>query len=102
MLSSIAAIKSATKGFASGGIVPGNSFSGDNLRTSDYGVNSGELILNRAQQDTIASQLENQQVAIMQPYVDGEKIFLGMNNTSQRMGRGEIVTTQTLKRLGLI
>ena len=35
-------------------------------------------------------------------YVDGEKIFLGMNNTSQRMGRGEIVTTQTLKRLGLI
>lgn len=55
-----------------------------------------------AQQDTIASHLENQQVAIMQPYVDGEKIFLGMNNTSQRMGRGEIVTTQTLKRLGLI
>ena len=102
MLSSIAAIKSATKGFANGGIVPGNSFSGDNLRTSNYGVNSGELILNRAQQDTIASQLENQQVATMQPYVDGEKIFLGMNNTSQRMGRGEIVTTQTLKRLGLI
>ena len=104
MLSSIAAIKSATKGFANGGIVPGNSFSGDNLRTSDIGVNlnSGELILNKAQQDTIASQLENQQVATMQPYVDGEKIFLGMNNTSQRMGRGEIVTTQTLKRLGLI
>jgi hypothetical protein len=104
MLSSIAAIKSATKGFANGGIVPGNSFSGDNLRTSDIGVNlnSGELILNKAQQDTIASHLENQQVAIMQPYVDGEKIFLGMNNTSQRMGRGEIVTTQTLKRLGLI
>jgi hypothetical protein len=104
MLSSIAAIKSATKGFANGGIVPGNSFSGDNLRTSDIGVNlnSGELILNKAQQDTIASQLENQQVATMQPYVDGEKIFLGMNNTSQRMGRGEIVTTQTLTRLGLI
>lgn len=102
MLSSISAIKSATKGFASGGIVPGNSYSGDNLRTSDYGINSGELILNKAQQDTIASHLKNQQVAIMQPYVDGEKIFLGMNNTSQRMGRGEIVTTQTLKRLGLI
>ena len=58
MLSSIAAIKSATKGFANGGIVPGGSFSGDNLRTSDYGVNSGELILNRAQQDNIAAQLQ--------------------------------------------
>ena len=107
MLSSIAAIKSATKGFANGGIVPGGNFSGDNLRMpvaggGVIGLNSGELILNKAQQDTIASHLENQQVAIMQPYVDGEKIFLGMNNTSQRMGRGEIVTTQTLKRLGLI
>jgi hypothetical protein len=109
-------VKSSIPFFANGGLVgraaggmliPGNSFSGDNLRmpVADGGViglNSGELILNKAQQDTIASQLENQQVATMQPYVDGEKIFLGMNNTSQRMGRGEIVTTQTLKRLGLI
>jgi hypothetical protein len=109
-------VKSSIPFFANGGLVgraaggmliPGNSFSGDNLRmpVADGGViglNSGELILNKAQQDTIASHLENQQVAIMQPYVDGEKIFLGMNNTSQRMGRGEIVTTQTLKRLGLI
>ena len=100
MLSSIAAIKSATKGFANGGIVPGNSFSGDNVRA--YGLNSGELILNRSQQDSIASQLENQQSMTMQPYVDGEKIFFGMNNTSKRMGRGEIITTQSLKRLGLI
>ena len=100
MLSSIAAIKSATKGFANGGIVPGGSFSGDNVRA--YGLNSGELILNRSQQDSIASQLENQQSMTMQPYVDGEKIFFGMNNTSKRMGRGEIITTQSLKRLGLI
>lgn len=100
MLSSIAAIKSATKGFANGGIVPGNSYSGDNVRA--YGLNSGELILNRSQQDSIASQLENQQSMTMQPYVDGEKIFFGMDNTSKRMGRGEIITTQSLKRLGLI
>ena len=59
MTSTIAAIKSATKGgFAEGGIVPGNSFSGDMLRTSDYGINSGELILNKAQQNSIAGQLE--------------------------------------------
>ena len=58
MVSTIAAIKSSTKGgFAEGGIVPGNSFSGDNLRISDYGINSGELILSRSQQDSIAAQL---------------------------------------------
>ena len=57
MISTIAAIKSATSGsYASGGIVPGSSFSGDNLTAN---VNSGELILNRAQQESVASQLQN-------------------------------------------
>lgn len=40
--------------FAEGGIVPGSSFSGDRLVAN---VNSGELILNAAQQDRIAAQL---------------------------------------------
>jgi len=40
--------------YAEGGIVPGTSFSGDRLVAN---VNSGELILNAAQQDRIASQL---------------------------------------------
>lgn len=40
--------------FASGGIVPGNSRSGDRVLA---GVNSGELILNEAQQHNIASKL---------------------------------------------
>ena len=57
MISTIAGIKQATAGsYASGGIVPGNSFSGDNLTAN---VNSGELILNRAQQESVASQLQN-------------------------------------------
>lgn len=96
---------------ANGIVVPGNSFSGDRLRMpildggGMIGVNSGEVILNRAQQGNLAAQLEGGGMAgggVMQPYVDGEKIFLGMNNTSKRMGRGEIVTTSTLRRLGLI
>jgi flagellar motility protein MotE (MotC chaperone) len=40
--------------FAEGGIVPGTSYSGDKMVAN---VNSGELILNAAQQDRIASQL---------------------------------------------
>ena len=96
---------------ANGIVVPGNSFSGDRLRMpildggGMIGVNSGEVILNRAQAGNLEAQLEGGGMAgggVMQPYVDGEKIFLGMNNTSKRMGRGEIVTTSTLRRLGLI
>ena len=108
MLSSISAIKQATSGFANGGVIPGNSMSGDNLRgmTPDgtvYGLNSQEIILNKAQQGNLASQLTDSAVQGFggQPYVEGEKIFLGMNNSSRRMGRGEIVTTQTLRRMGL-
>ena len=95
MISTIAAIKSATKsGFAEGGIVPGNSFSGDNLRISDYGVNSGELILNRAQQDTIASALEQSDENALggTPYVLGETIYIGLTNYLRRTGRGELIT----------
>ena len=91
MLSTIATIKSATKGFANGGIVPGGSFSGDNLRTSDYGVNSGELILNRAQQDNIAAQLQGggMQNLNLTATVTGEQIRLALNNTGRRTGNGE-------------
>ena len=96
MISTITAIKSATKGgFAEGGIVPGNSFSGDNLRLSDYGVNSGELILNRAQQNNIADQLrERDSGGSMSgglPYVTGEKIVLGINNWGRSKGYGQLV-----------
>ncbi|MBQ1773058.1 MAG: hypothetical protein IIZ97_02260 [Prevotella sp.] len=104
MVSTIATIKSSTKGgFAEGGIVPGNSFSGDNLRISDYGINSGELILSRSQQDSIAAQLtgDDGQASGGVPYVTGEMLFLGVSNTLRRQGRGEIVTTSMLRRAGI-
>ena len=97
--------------FASGGVVkaasgytvPGRRFSGDMIPAR---LNAGELVLNQAQAGVIANALQDRDFSggsgMMQPYVDGEKIFLGMNNTSKRMGRGEIVTTSTLRRLGLI
>ena len=97
MLSTIATIKSATKGgFAEGGIVPGNSMSGDNLRTSDYGISSGELILNRAQQGVIANALEHDESSQnLQPYINGEMIFLGLQAYTRRSGMGEIVTSSS-------
>ena len=89
MASTIASIKSVTKGgFANGGIVPGNSFSGDNLHTADYGINSGELILNRAQQNTIASQLQGGASNIrVQGFVKGHDILLAGSNYALSTGK---------------
>lgn len=100
MISTISAIHSAT-GYADGGIIPGNSFSGDNQWAR---VNAGELILNQAQTGIIASALQGggSEGVAMQPYVEGEKVFLGMENWSKRSGRGDIVTTGMLRRMGLM
>ena len=80
---------------AANGFVPGNDHN-DNIPVM---VSSGELILNRAQQGNIASQLQdgaqqNRGSEASSPYVTGETIFLGVNNYLQRSGRGEIVTTK--------
>ncbi len=95
---------------ANGMVVPGNSFSGDNLRMpvaggGMIGVNSGELILSMSQQNNVASALLSRQqggAVDVQPWIDGERIFLGMNNTTRRQGKGEIVTTSMLKQKGIL
>jgi len=96
MVSTIAAIKSATSGnYAQGGIIPGNSFSGDNLVAN---VNSGELILNRAQQDAIAGQLTQSPLANLEVtgILEGENIRLALVNNALRRGgsRGEYAITK--------
>lgn len=97
--------------FATGGIVhaaggvmvPGNSFSGDRVPAL---LNSGELVLNKAQQYNLASQLEGESNqgggAPMLPYVSGDKIILGANNFLKGAGKGELVTTSYLRQKGLI
>ena len=96
MISSITSIKQATSGFANGGIVPGNNYSGDMLNTNSYGINSGELILNRAQQGNLASQLEGSGLGNirLEAVASGEQLFFVQNNRGLRTGRGEIVQSK--------
>jgi hypothetical protein len=92
MATTIATIHSLT-GFAEGGIVQGNAYSGDNV--GPVMLDAGELILNRSQQGTLAEALTNgnNQVGAVggTPYVTGEKIVMGINNYGRRAGLGELV-----------
>ena len=101
MISTISAIHSAT-GYANGGIydgpsgfVPGTSYSGDNIPANGGTVklDSGELILNRAMQGNLASQIEGNSISNLNltATVRGEDIRLALNNNGRRTGRGEFV-----------
>ena len=87
MISTITAIKSVTSAgkFAEGGIVPGNNYN-DGLVAN---VSSGELILNRAQQDSIAAQLSSgNPFANLQltTKVQGTDLLIILNNANRSMG----------------
>ena len=79
----------AANGFS--GVVPGNHFSGDNVPAL---LNSGELILNRAQQGAIAGALQGGggQTVHVVGKLSGESLFLCAENWAKRTGRGEFVT----------
>ena len=77
---------------AADGYVGGNNYSGDMVPAL---LNSGELVLNRAQQGNLASQLENgaSQNMKLDAVITGEQIRLVLNNNGRRTGRGEYVTS---------
>lgn len=77
---------------AAGGYqVPGNNFSGDMVPAM---LNSGELVLNKAQQGNLASQLSGSglQNLHLEASVHGEQIVLAVNNTMKRKNKGELAT----------
>ena len=90
-------------GRAAGGmLIPGNSKSGDRLRMpvssgGFIGVNSGELILNAAQQNNLANGLQgaaglrNLQLSAV---IHGEDIILVIDNVEERRGDGEYITAK--------
>ena len=85
MVAAMSKAKSAGN-FSSGGIVPGNSYSGDNL---SIGVNSQELVLNRAQTSNLASQLEGNPMGNIQVggIVKGHDILLAASNYARQVNK---------------
>jgi len=88
---------------ASGYTVPGTHYSGD---VTPVLANAGEVILNRAQQGNLASQLQdgdgNSEGGYARPFVTGQDIFLGINNYLRGAGYGELITTKTLRQRGIL
>ena len=84
----ISTIHSAT-GYAQGGIVQGNSYSGDNIYAGNAMVNSGELVLNKAQQGNLASQLSGNgmQGIKVAGKIKGTDIILSVDRTLQLQGK---------------
>ena len=90
MISTIASIHSAT-GYAQGGIVDGNSYSGDNIPIM---ANAGEVVLTKAMTSNLANFIENSRGANggLTARASGEQIYLVLNNYLRRSGKGELVT----------
>jgi hypothetical protein len=85
---------------AGGTVIPGNYMSGDRLRMPIIGggvaaVNSQEVILNRAQQGNLVSQLEggNMRNLRLETYVSGRELAIVLNNETESHGRGRYVTS---------
>ena len=80
---------------AAGGVVAGNTYSGDQIPAL---LNAGEVVLNRSQVSTLASQLQGggAQNMKLEATVSGEQLRFVLNNNGRRTGRGEYV--QSTKR----
>lgn len=98
MTAVISAIHSAT-GYAQGGIVKGNSYSGDNIGglvdgSQFVGLNAGEVVLTQAMAGNLASQIQDRGTGNLDLHavLSGENIVLSANRYLRRSGRGEIAT----------
>lgn len=90
MIATIASIKKATAGsYAEGGVVPGNSYTGDKLIAH---VNSGETILTQKQARAALNMIEtNNNYSPGRSTISGEQIVTVVNAYGRRTGRGEIL-----------
>ena len=100
MASTIASIHSST-GYAEGGIVKGNSYSGDNVPAMVggaggqlVGLDAGEVVLTRAMQSNLAAQLQGNGMSglSLKTKVKGTELLVWLDNSLAKSGRGELVT----------
>lgn len=96
MVGTIAAIKNATQGFADGGMVEGNSYSGDNIVAR---LNSGEGVLTAAgvrNAQAMASNTNPMGGMQLEALVSGESLRLVLANNASRRGgsRGQYAITK--------
>jgi hypothetical protein len=95
MVSTISSIHAATN-YAQGGIVKGNSYSGDNIGglvdgSQFVGLNAGEVVLNAAQQSTLANNLQQAGGSLsVHGVLRGEDIVMVADRYGMRTGRGEL------------
>lgn len=98
MMTMISQIKSVTSGgYAQGGIIPGNSYSGDRLLAN---VNSGEMILNQRQQKNLFNLLDTGimpqgggSVVQVEGVIHGTDILLVQKNTNKVRSRAGAAIT---------
>ena len=89
MATTISTIHSLT-GYENGGMVKGNSYSGDNTPIM---ANAGEIVLTRAMAGNIANQLQGSGSNVhVTGELRGESIYLAVNRSLKRRGKGELVT----------
>lgn len=99
MATTISTVHSLT-GYAEGGEIKGNSYSGDNIAglvdgKQLIGLNAGEIVLNQAQQANVAHGLQGAGGNLhLEGILQGENILIAANRTAKRKGYGEMMFWQ--------
>ena len=74
-------------------MVEGNKYSGDQIPAM---LNAGEIVLTKAMQGNLASQLQGNggggHSGYTPSHVSGEQIWIALNAFTKRTGKGEVVT----------
>ena len=97
LATTISTVHSLT-GYAQGGIVKGNSYSGDNVPalvdgSQMVGLNAGEVVLTAAQTNNLAAGIQNGGSRIqVVGKLSGEQLFICAERWAKRTGKGEFVT----------